>query len=262
MTDSQQNAWLDAVLANTLAGKPVQNISVDYPDISIGDAYSLQRELVRKLQDHGGWGRVYGYKAALTAEPAQQAMGINEPIVGVLFERAVHQADGATAIKTDRPVLLETEVGFTLGKPITKPVTEHDVFDAITHCRGMIELASPNLQQRPTSVDLISNNSASYGCIVGASNKHPLDIDLDAIPVTLRRLAAEDEVLHTATAGSVMAGQRDALIWLINSALAQGYTLQAGHMLMTGSIGSMHSGKAGKYRADLGALGDLTFALG
>ena len=85
MTDSQQNAWLDAVLANTLAGKPVQNISVDYPDISIGDAYSLQRELVRKLQDHGGWGRVYGYKAALTAEPAQQALGINEPIVGVLL---------------------------------------------------------------------------------------------------------------------------------------------------------------------------------
>ena len=261
MTDSQQNAWLDAVLANTLAGKPVENISVDYPDISIGDAYSLQRELVRKLQDHGGWGRVYGYKVALTAEPAQQAMGINEPIIGVLFERAVHQAGGATAIKTDRPVLLETEVGFTLGKPITEPVTEHNVLDAVAYCSGMIELASPNLQQRPTSVDLISNNSASYGCIIGVSNRHPTDIDLDAVPVTLTRLASADEVLHIAAAGSVMAGQREALIWLINSTLAQGYALRPGHVLMTGSIGSMHAGKAGKYRADFGALGDLTFVL-
>jgi 2-keto-4-pentenoate hydratase len=225
------------------------------------EAYALQHELVGKLRDHGGWGEIYGYKAALTALPAQQAMGITEPIIGVLFERAVFPADGATTIKTDRPVLLETEVGFTLGKPITEPVTEHNVLDAVAYCSGLIELASPNLQQRPTSVDLISNNSASYGCVVGVSNKHPTDIDLDAVPVTLTRLASADEVLHTAAAGSVMAGQVDALIWLINSTLAQGYALRPGHVLMTGSIGSMHAGKAGKYRADFGALGDLAFVL-
>ena len=261
MTDSQQPTWLDAALTKTLAGEPVQNISVNHPDISMDEAYALQHELVGKLRDHGGWGEIYGYKAALTALPAQQAMGITEPIIGVLFERAVFPADGATTIKTDRPVLLETEVGFTLGKPITEPVTEHNVLDAVAYCSGLIELASPNLQQRPTSVDLISNNSASYGCVVGVSNKHPTDIDLDAVPVTLTRLASADEVLHTAAAGSVMAGQREALIWLINSTLAQGYALRPGHVLMTGSIGSMHAGKAGKYRADFGALGDLTFVL-
>ena len=261
MTDSQQPTWLDAALTKTLAGEPVQNISVNHPDISMDEAYALQHELVGKLRDHGGWGEIYGYKAALTALPAQQAMGITEPIIGVLFERAVFQADGATAITTDRPVLLETEVGFTLSKPITEPVTEHNVLDAVAYCSGLIELASPNLQQRPTSVDLISNNSASYGCVVGVSNKHPTDIDLDAVPVTLTRLASADEVLHTAAAGSVMAGQVDALIWLINSTLAQGYALRPGHVLMTGSIGSMHAGKAGKYRADFGALGDLTFVL-
>ena len=261
MTDSQQPTWLDAALTKTLAGEPVQNISVNHPDISMDEAYALQHELVGKLRDHGGWGEIYGYKAALTALPAQQAMGITEPIIGVLFERAVFQADGATAITTDRPVLLETEVGFTLGKPITEPVTEHNVLDAVAYCSGLIELASPNLQQRPTSVDLISNNSASYGCVVGVSNKHPTDIDLDAVPVTLTRLASADEVLHTAAAGSVMAGQVDALIWLINSTLAQGYALRPGHVLMTGSIGSMHAGKAGKYRADFGALGDLAFVL-
>ena len=261
MTDSQQPTWLDAALTKTLAGEPVQNISVNHPDISMDEAYALQHELVGKLRDHGGWGEIYGYKAALTALPAQQAMGITEPIIGVLFERAVFPADGATTIKTDRPVLLETEVGFTLGKPITEPVTEHNVLDAVAYCSGLIELASPNLQQRPTSVDLISNNSASYGCIIGVSNRHPTDIDLDAVPVTLTRLASAEEVLHTAAAGSVMAGQREALTWLINSTLAQSYALRPGHVLMTGSIGSMHPGKAGKYWADFGALGDITFAI-
>ena len=260
MTDSEHNAWLEAALANTLAGEPVENITISSNEIGIHDAYALQRELVAKLESHGGWGGVYGYKAALTAEPAQQAMGINEPIIGVLFEHAAYQADGATAVATDRPVLLETEVGFTLRKEITAPVAEDDVFDAIARCCGMIELASPNLQQRPTSADLIANNAASYGCISGASTAHPMDIDIDALPVSLTRIDAEQQAFHTAMAGSVMAGQRDALIWLINRILAQGYELRPGHVLMTGSIGSMHPGKAGRYRAEFGALGDLTFA--
>ena len=261
MTDSEHNAWLEAALANTLAGEPVENITISSNEIGIHDAYALQRELVGRLESHGGWGEVYGYKAALTAEPAQQAMGINEPIIGVLFEHSAYQADGASAVATDRPVLLETEVGFTLRKEITAPVAEDDVFDAIARCCGMIELASPNLQQRPKSADLIANNAASYGCIAGASTAHPMDIDVDALPVSLTRIDAEQQAFQTAMAGSVMAGQRDALIWLINRTLAQGYELRPGHVLMTGSIGSMHPGKAGRYRAEFGALGDLTFAL-
>ena len=143
MTDSEHNAWLEAALANTLAGEPVENITISSNEIGIHDAYALQRELVGRLESHGGWGDVYGYKAALTAEPAQQAMGINEPIIGVLFEHAAYQADSATTVATDRLVLLETEVGFTLRKEITAPVAKDDVFDAIACCSGMIELASP-----------------------------------------------------------------------------------------------------------------------
>ena len=261
MTDSEHNAWLEAALANTLAGEPVENITISSSKIGIHDAYALQRKLVAKLESNGGWGGVYGYKAALTAVPAQQAMGINEPIIGVVFEHAAYQADSATTVATDRLVLLETEVGFTLRKEITAPVAKDDVFDAIACCSGMIELASPNLQQRPTGADLIANNAASYGCISGASTAYPTDIDIDALPVSLTCIDAEQQALHTAMAGSVMAGQRDALIWLINQILAQGYELRPGHVLMTGSIGSMHPGKAGRYRADFGALGGLTFAL-
>lgn len=261
MTDSEHNAWLEAALANTLAGKPVENITISSSKLGIHDAYALQRKLVAKLESDGGWGGVYGYKAALTAVPAQQAMGINEPIIGVVFEHAAYQADSETTVATDRLVLLETEVGFTLRKEITAPVAKDDVFDAIACCSGMIELASPNLQQRPTSADLIANNAASYGCISGTSTAYPTDIDIDALPVSLTCIDAEQQALHTAMAGSVMAGQRDALIWLINQILAQGYELRPGHVLMTGSIGSMHPGKAGRYRADFGALGGLTFAL-
>ena len=43
MTDSEHNAWLEAALANTLAGEPVENITISSNEIGIHDAYALQQ---------------------------------------------------------------------------------------------------------------------------------------------------------------------------------------------------------------------------
>ena len=67
------------------------------------------------------------------------------------------------------------------------------------------------------------------------------------------------ELLHSLGAGTVMEGQWKALAWLVNRVLEQGYELEPGHLLMTGSIGNMHPAKPGKYVADFAALGQLTF---
>jgi 2-keto-4-pentenoate hydratase len=125
----------------------------------------------------------------------------------------------------------------------------------------MIELAAPNLQQRPSSIDLISSNSASYGCLAAEPGANPTELDIDTLEVSLTRLGDTQETLHSVPAGTVMQGQLKALVWLVNTVLAQGYTLAAGHVLMTGSIGNMHPGAAGDYRAAFGTLGELTLRL-
>ena len=263
MSKPDHQAWLDNALQGVLAGEPIENISAVQPDIATDEAYALQRQLIDMLVSHGGWGRICGYKAALTAEPAQQAMGVHEPVIGVLFDNGAHTANGQTAlaITPDRPVLLETELGFTLGQNIDSPVTPDSVTDLMSTCQAMIELASPNLQQRPAGVDLVSTNSASYGFIQSAFTADPKTLEVDQLEVSLSRLTPEHETLHSFPAGTVMGGQYQALAWLINTVLAQGYPLEAGHVLMTGSIGSMHPGTAGEYLADFGVLGQLGFKL-
>ena len=263
MNTTSIEPWLANALECVLSGEPVENISISQPNISLTEAYDVQRELVAQIAASERWGHISGYKAALTAEAAQHAMGIDEPIVGVLFTQAAYQAEPATAVTTDRPVLLETELGFTLGKSITEPVHCDTVLDAISMCRGMIELAAPNLQQPPTGIDLVASNSATYGSIAGASSLQPHEADLDAMAVSLvRRVSATgDDELHSAMAGSVMGGQQQALVWLINKVLDLGYRLEPGHVLMTGSVGSIHSGKAGNYQANFAQLGRLSFQL-
>lgn len=261
MSTEKYNRWLDITLNNVLVAKPIENISLTLPDLTTEAAYHLQHQLITRLQANGGWGEIYGYKAALTAQAAQDAMGIDEPIIGALFQHGAQEANVQTAIQADRPVLLETELGFTLSKAITEPVSADNVLDSVSECRGMIELAAPNLQQRPSSIDLISSNSASYGCLATDTGFKPAEIDLDALEVSLTRLGSADETLHSVPAGTVMQGQLNALAWLVNTVLAKGYTLAAGHVLMTGSIGNMHPGSPGGYQAGFGALGELTFTL-
>ena len=116
MSTANNDQWLDAALENVLEAKPIENISLTQPDITKEAAYDLQRQLVARLQAHGGWGDIYGYKAALTAQAAQQAMGIDEPIIGALFQHGVQRAPAQAPVQADRPVLLETELGFTLSK--------------------------------------------------------------------------------------------------------------------------------------------------
>ena len=263
MNSTNHPAWINAAADNAIQGKPIENIRLSQSDISTEEAYALQRQLVQTLNENKGWGTVCGYKAALTAEAAQQAMGVHEPVIGVLFSHGAHSADadGTLGISTDRPVLLETELGFTLNQNINEPVDAQSVQALVSHCQGMIELAAPNLQQRPSGVDLISSNSASYGFITAHDTHDPKTLALDHIPVSLQRLGDQTETLHTVAAGTVMQGQWHALAWLINCVLAQGYDLEAGHILMTGSVGAMHPGTPGNYVADFADLGQLAFHL-
>jgi len=271
MNSSPHEPWINATVNHVLAGQPIENIRLHQPDISTPEAYALQRQLIHRLQENQGWGKVCGYKAALTAEVAQQAMGVHEPVIGVLFSHGAHQAntEGSLSISTDRPVLLETEFGFTLNQQIQAPVTPESVRSMVSHCQGMIELAAPNLQQRPAGVDLISSNSASYGFITAANTYDPKSLVLDEINVSLTRLEAdagmeqraEPGTLHSFAAGTVMQGQWHALAWLVNRVLDQDYVLEAGHLLMTGSIGNMHPATPGKYVADFAELGQLAFHL-
>src|SRR5579875_2093216 len=63
---------------------PIRQLSLDYPDMTIDDAYAVQRALVDlKVAD----GRVVkGRKIGLTSKVMQRAVSIDEPDYGALFD--------------------------------------------------------------------------------------------------------------------------------------------------------------------------------
>ena len=254
-------AWAAEQLQRLRDHRPYRNLSAHYPQASIDDAYGLQAAFVHALSAAGDWGSVVGYKAALTAPQAQQAMGATQPVVGVLFAGGERLAQ--RPVSTDRPVMLETELGFRLQQQLATTQTEEGVGACIRSVTPMIELAAPNLEHRPSAIDLVASNSATYAFISGTAvetdwhdaTKRP---NLDRVSIGLYQDA---NILHAETAGSIMQGQWHALTWLLNEVMRLGYPLAADSLLMTGSIGALHPGKPGDYRAEYGQLGSIEFTL-
>jgi 2-keto-4-pentenoate hydratase len=231
-------------------------VSAGLQALNLDDAYAIQRRFVElQLSDE----RVAGFKAALTAAAAQKAFGVAEPVTGVLFDSG-ERLDGARIAADEfRNLLIETELGFRLGERIDAPVPDLETLQTLcSTCQPMIELADPGFGQAGANgLDLVAANAASASFLHGEVPEWRHS-DLNALSVSLSR---DGELLQQGLAGEVMDDQWQALHWLVNRIVGQGYTIEPGHILMTGSIGGMQPGRPGVYVADFGELGSLRFEI-
>ena len=69
------------------------------------------------------------------------------------------------------------------------------------------------------------------------------------------------QLILTGRGSDAMDDQWQALQWLINHSLQQGYRLEAGQLFITGALGKMLTAELGDYRASFGELGELRFTI-
>ena len=105
----------------------VRQFSLEHPDMTIADAYAVQRAWVGlKLKE----GRsMIGHKIGLTSRAMQRASNITEPDFGALLDDMLFK-EGST-IPTDRFIVprIEVELAFILAKPLRGP--NCSIFDVL-----------------------------------------------------------------------------------------------------------------------------------
>ena len=103
-------------------------LSLDHPDITIADAYAIQREWVASKIAAGR--RLVGHKIGLTSRAMQLSSQIDEPDYGALLDDMLY-GDGAE-IPRDRYIVprVEVELAFILERLQGPDVTLFDVLDA------------------------------------------------------------------------------------------------------------------------------------
>lgn len=235
---STEHRVVDEIVTSWREHRALPNID---ETLTIDSAYRVQTRSVRERLDGAS---PAGFKAGLTSAPAQARFKANDAVAGVLFKEGAVQSTGTLSLREMRGLYIEVEIAMRIGTPIDRPLA--DVAALRAHIDGIgpaIEL--PNLDytqpQSLDAVDIVATNVAAAKYVVGEFASPQLR-DPNAIDV---RLVCNDKEMFTGKGTDSLGDQWRAALFLVNKMLEQGWKLQRGQILLTGSLGRMLPGTTG-----------------
>jgi 2-oxo-hept-3-ene-1,7-dioate hydratase len=217
----------------------LRQFSLDYPAMTIEDAYSIQQAWVDRKLAEGR--KMRGRKIGLTSKAMQASSNISEPDYGVLLDDMFFE-DGST-IPVDRFIVprVEVELAFLLSKPLRGPnCTLFDVLRATEFVTPALEIIDARIQQVDPQTqatrkvfDTISDNAANAGVVMGGRPFKPLDADMRWVAAVAYRNGVVEE---SGVAAAVLNHPATGVAWLANKLAAFGVELQAGEVILGGSF--------------------------
>ncbi len=240
----------------------VRALSFTQPDMTIEDAYAIQRLWMERKVAEGR--KVLGHKIGLTSRAMQMSSQINEPDYGTLLDDMFFE-DGSE-IPMDRFIapMLEVELAFVLERRLAGPnATVLDVLDATRYVQPALELIDartfridPETKKPRRVVDTISDNAADAGIIVGGRPVKPNTLDLRWVAALFYR---NGQIEETGVAAGVLNHPATGIAWLANKLAPFGTALEAGEVVLSGSFTRPVACRAGDvFHADYGPLGQIT----
>ncbi|MTC53773.1 2-oxo-hepta-3-ene-1,7-dioic acid hydratase [Providencia alcalifaciens] len=240
----------------------IRQISLDHPEMTIEDAYAIQKEWVGlKLAE----GRVLkGHKIGLTSKAMQASSQIDEPDYGALLDDMFF--DDGCDIPTDRFIVprIEVELAFVLAKPLRGPnCTLFDVYNATDYVIPALELIDARCHNidpdtnRPRKVfDTISDNAANGAVILGGRPIKPRDLDMRWISALLYRNGVIEE---SGVAAAVLNHPANGVAWLANKLAPHNVELQPGQIILGGSFTRPVPARKGDvFHVDYGVMGSIS----
>jgi 2-oxo-hept-3-ene-1,7-dioate hydratase len=240
----------------------IRQFSLDLPEITIEDAYSVQKEWVRRKVGEGR--NPVGHKIGLTSRAMQRSSNINEPDYGVLLDDMLFR-DGFD-IPMERFIVprVEVELAFILKDRLSGPdCSIFDVLKATDYVIPAIEIIDARIQQidpetkRTRKVfDTISDNAANAGVVMGGRPVKPDQVDLRWVAAILYRNGVIEE---SGVAAAVLNNPVNGPAWLANKLHAYDVSLEPGEIILGGSFTAPVPARAGDtFHIDYGPLGSIS----
>lgn len=240
----------------------IAQLSLRYPDLTIDDAYEVQRAWIARMLDEGR--TVVGRKVGLTSKPMQRAMAIAEPDFGVLTDDMSFANEGDVPFDRFNYPRIEAELAFELESDLVGPgVTAADVraatgriVPAIEILDSRVEMTDEATGHRRTIVDTVSDNAANAGIVVGRGFLDPATFVPREVSTVL---TINDVIEETGVASAVLGDPAEAVAWLANRLAGFGEQLHAGETVLSGALmQSIPVNRGDVVRAEFGALGEVS----
>lgn len=254
-------AAIGADLARQHAGRAAgRNVcSVGGERLDLAQAYAVQDAYFAAR--HGS-DPVAGYKIGLTSAAMQAMCGIDRPVYGRMPARLVRHGDAALRLADHVHLGLEFEIAVRLGTPLPasasvlprEEVARH--VDAICPALELIDDRGFDYAGLDAG-SLVADNAWSEGAVLGAWQPLPADL-----AQRIGQVQCDGASIAQAALGEAMGHPLDAVAWLAAELAGRGRALEAGMLVMTGSISRTCFPQAGqRWRYAVEGLGAVGLAL-
>ncbi len=220
------------------------------------DSYEIQLLQVARWVAAGA--RVKGHKVGLTSAAMQRQFGVSQPDFGHLMDDMFWPAAEPVPLSRFLQPRVEPETAFVLASPLRGPgVTAADAAAAVAFVLPALEPIDSRIRDwRIGLADTIADNASSGGVILGSTPAALSGIDLRLAGCNLHK---NGELAGTGAGGAVLGSPLAALAWLANTVGARGVMLEAGQVILPGSItASVPVGAGDTVTATFAGLGGVT----
>ena len=211
-------------------------------DLTVDDAYAISLDfLARRVKDGE---KVVGKKIGVTSKAVQDMLGVHQPDFGFLTDWMFVEGD----IDVDGKALIapraEAEIAFILKDSLNGPgVTAADVMAATESIAPCFEIVDSRINDWKISiVDTVSDNASCGVYVIGDARLDPREFDLPGLHVAVTK---NGEPLSEGYGNAVQGDPAQAVAWLANTLGAYGVTLDAGDVILSGSLVPLEPAVAG-----------------
>ncbi|SNS24446.1 2-oxo-3-hexenedioate decarboxylase [Sphingomonas laterariae] len=234
-------------------------ISAEFPDFSLADAYAVQRRLIARRVARGE--RVVGIKMGFTSRAKMAQMGVSDLIWGQLTDAMAIADDGVIDIGRFVHPRVEPEVAFRLKTRLAGRVDAGEAMAAIGAVAPALEIIDSRYRDfRFALNDVVADNSSSSGFVVG--NWQAPGGDLSNLGMVL---SLDGRAAQCGSTGAILGDPTRSLIEAARLAADAGLALEPGWIILCGAATPAEALRPGMHvRLEAERLGrvDLRVALG
>jgi len=264
MTPEDHAAAAADLLNAEATGRQIGLLSLRYPEMTMDDAYAIQRAIYDQKLAQGR--HVIGWKIGLTSKAMQQALNIDIPDSGILFDDMVFDDNAVVPKGRFIQPRMEAEIAFVMKSALGgAEVSRADVVAATDYVVPSIELldtriwrADPETGKTRVIFDTISDNAANAGIVVGPQRHGIEDVDLRWVGAIVSR---NGEVEETGLGAGVLNDPVESVVWLARRMAQYGQQIEAGQVILSGSfIRPLECPSGAEILADFGEFGSVRVA--
>ena len=256
MKTEQINQLGDELFEALTACRTLEPLTNRHPDISIDDAYAIQQRMMKRRLDAGE--KVVGKKIGVTSKAVMNMLGVFQPDFGWLTDGMVYNEGEAIEASTLIQPKAEGEIAFVLKKTLQGPgVTAADVLAATEGVMACFEIVDSRIQDWKIKIqDTVADNASCGVFVLGDRLVDIRDVDLATCGMVLEK---NGEIVATGAGAAALGHPANAVAWLANTLGAHGIALEAGEVVLSGSLAIMVPVKAGdNLRVSIGGIGSCS----